>query len=282
MYRQSIKLIVLLIVLLGVVAVVSASDSEQKGPFSLSAASNGDTDTLTFDVQAEDGDKLEIKLDIDLSEGEWKITLEDPNGKVIGSMVSAQFDNDEVEDANQDDADFKVEIKGAVESGQYVLTFTNTGSEAASIAGEYKVELKDDDRFFYDPGAKIVLYIQVNIIRIWGVGDNGEGYEAIVISLDDIKNKIKQYKHGKGHRNFVFVSFDELDLEENLLLMESKNKKVRLYILTTGEFQVMTGPFEDGTTQVFIYDTFPPTRIYRADFNVYSVLRELNAQGSQE
>jgi len=293
MYHKIARLLmiaVLLMVMGSIAAVVSAEDKyEEEGPFSLEAEAEGDEDTLTFVIEAEDGDKLEIKLDIDTSEGEWELVLEDPEGNEVGVMTDDDVDNaDDVDtgensDNDEDnDDDFKYESEGAVEAGEYVFTFTNTGADPASISGEYSVEVKDDDRYFFDPGARVVIYIHIDIISLWGINDDGEGYEAIVIRIDDIKEKIKKHKHSKGDYEFVFVDWDELELEENLLLAESEDGMVRLYILTTGEFQVMVGPFEDGTVQVFVYDSFPPTSVYRLDYNVYTVLDGLEALGEDD
>jgi hypothetical protein len=305
MYRIIIKLLVVA-ALLAIVGIVAAEDKfREEGTFSLEAAASGDEDTLTFVVEVEEGDSLKIELDIDTSEGEWELVLEDPDGNEVGSMTDDDVDHaDDVDDGgnsndNDNDKDFKYESEGAVEDGEYVFTFTNVGDEAASVSGEYEIEIKDDDRYFFDPGARMVIYIRIDIISLWVIGPGGEGYEAIVIDFDDIWEKLEDYiiivdtddddaddnddddgdtdDDEDDDDGSVYLDFDwdDLNLEENVLITESEDGMVKLYILTTGEFQVNVGPFEDGTVQVFIYDSFPPTSVYRADFNVYHVLEEL-------
>lgn len=279
MKLKHMKAVVLLaaLVIIGTMVSVVAAKEEQKGPFTLTAETTADTDTFEIvltDVEDEDDDKakLEIKLEIQEQQGDWELELVGPDGEDLGTLTSESGENE-----------FKLEIKGEVESGLYRFTFTNTGTEIAQISGEYNVELKgeddDDGRYFFDPGARIALYIikieVTYIINIWGIDDDGAGYEALVISLDDIYELIRE----KLDLDItVVINIDELNLAENLLLTESEDGRVKLYLLTTGEFQVNVGPFEDGTVQVFIYDSFPPTRVYRKDFNVYTLLETFAAQ----
>lgn len=279
-------LVVMLALFSVLVSVVAADDDKQKGPFTLTAEATGDTDTFEIilteadlddddDDDADDFDdaKLDIKLKIKDSQGDWELELKGPDGEDLGSMSSASGDNH-----------FKVQIKGEVKAGVYTFTFTNTGTDLAQISGDYDVKFNDkddddDDRYFFDAGAKIAIYIikvEVSyIINIWGIDADGAGYEAIVISLEDIYEIVRE----KLKLDItVVIDVDDLDLEENLLLTTSKDGKIKLYLLTTGEFQVNVGPFEDGTVQVFIYDNFPPTRVYRKDFNVYTLLQIFESQ----
>jgi hypothetical protein len=278
---KNLKIVALLVALamFTLMAAVVAAKEEQKGPFTLTAETTGDIDTFEIiltdldDDGDDDNAKLEIKLEIQDSQGDWELELEGPDGEDLGVLTSESGENE-----------FKLEIKGEVEEGVYLFTFTNTGTDLAQISGEYKVELKgedddDDGRYFFDAGARIAIYIikveVTYIINIWGIDDDGQGYEAIVISLEDIYELIRERLDLDVT---VVINIDDLELEENLFLTESEDGKVKLYLLTTGEFQVNVGPFEDGTVQVFIYDSFPPTRVYRKDFNVYTLLETFAVQ----
>ncbi|MBI5928957.1 MAG: hypothetical protein HY862_06595 [Chloroflexi bacterium] len=86
-------------------------------------------------------------------------------------------------------------------------------------------------------------------IHIWQRAENGFSYPRLTISADDL---------------LALPDFPT----ENLLIASTADEFIRVYKLTTGEFQVNVGPLDDGKIHVLIFDGIPFTRVYGYTFSV--------------
>lgn len=78
---------------------------------------------------------------------------------------------------------------------------------------------------------------------IWQLDENGIGQPALYVSAEEI-NDLPDHP------------------SENTLIDSTSDGFIRVYKLTTGEFQINIGPLPDGKIHVIIFDQIPPTHRY--------------------
>jgi hypothetical protein len=92
------------------------------------------------------------------------------------------------------------------------------------------------------------------ILHIYEINDEGDGEFSFAITQADL------------------TPFLDNPPATNTEIKSSVSRKVTLYVLDTGEFQINIGPDEDGNVYVTIFTGLPPTNIYSYTFNVYDIL----------
>lgn len=78
---------------------------------------------------------------------------------------------------------------------------------------------------------------------IWQLDEHGNGQPALSVSAEEI-NDLPDHP------------------SENTLIDSTSDGFIRVYKLTTGEFQINIGPLPDGKIHVLIFDQIPPTHRY--------------------
>ena len=77
---------------------------------------------------------------------------------------------------------------------------------------------------------------------------------------------------GQGYKAFYISTEDLKELPDfpasNLLIRSTENGYATFWKLTSGEYQLNIGPNSVGHVTVRIFDTWPPTMITNADFNI--------------
>jgi hypothetical protein len=268
------KFLLLLLVMtafFGMVSVVSAEETILQ--FNLTGALTGDTDTLIInDIEEES----EVTLTVLSGSGEWQLDVIGPDNGVVDSVTSVDFEDGELF------IDFTVD-----DGGNYALIFTVTGADAAEVSGTIVIATEDNDDDCGDEnddcddddddpykqiniGISVKIFIVINFdgsytCNFYAIGDDdddadsdGDGF--IVISITSIQIAA------------ILAEYDLENLTENILLAESDDGEYTLWYLTTGEYQINSKPDKEGKVEVLIYDNFPPTKVYRKDFNVYDIL----------
>ncbi|MBZ0319263.1 MAG: hypothetical protein K8L91_22805 [Anaerolineae bacterium] len=100
-----------------------------------------------------------------------------------------------------------------------------------------------------DPSLPVVIYMPTpdahqkgNLyIDIWQLDGHNVGYPALYISSDEL------------------LALPDFPRENTLIVRDGF---IRVYKLTTGEYQVNIGPLPDGKVHVIIFDGIPPTHTY--------------------
>ncbi len=100
-----------------------------------------------------------------------------------------------------------------------------------------------------DPSLPVVIYVPTpdahqkgNLyIDIWQLDEHGIGYPALYISSDEL------------------LALPDFPRENTLIVRDGF---IRVYKLTTGEYQVNVGPLTDGKVHVILFDGIPPTHTY--------------------
>ena len=156
---------------------------------------------------------------------------------------------------------------GETETASTVLTQTVTASASVLVIGgdaEYVGRVKcpstaaGDDTPPLPPGdgrlgalgTNGAVYTDEDGIGVYGVDENGDGFEALFISAAEL------------------AALPDMPAE-NLLLAGDADGPFAIFKLTTGEYQVNIGPDAEGKVQVVIFDGIPPTTVYGYEFNVY-------------
>lgn len=288
MLHKSLKLLVVLLIstaAFGLASIVAAEETLLQ--FNLTATATDDADTLVVSSLEED---TEVTLTVLDGIGVWRLDIIGPDNGVVDSVTSVDFEDSEL---------FLTFIVD--DGGNYAVIFTNTGTDPAEISGTIVIETNDsdgcsdndgdgeddgddddgdgddddnggcdndgdgddDDDDNYNIGVSVQIYIVINIdgsftCNFYGVDDDGDGFLVITITTVQIQA--------------ILADYDLENLTENILLMESEDGLYTLWYLTTGEYQINSKPDKEGKVEVLIYDSFPPTRAYRADFNVYDIL----------
>ncbi|MBI5928956.1 MAG: hypothetical protein HY862_06590 [Chloroflexi bacterium] len=121
-----------------------------------------------------------------------------------------------------------------------VNTPSNTLEVAENLAGLQRVST--------DTALPVVIYVPISdaadlFIDIWRLDENNLGYEVLTIPADEL---------------LALPDFPA----ENLLIASTADEFIRVYKLTTGEFQVNVGPLVDGKIHVLIFDGIPSTHTY--------------------
>lgn len=288
MRHKSTALFLVLAAIIALFGVSLVTAEETTLQFNLTGAATGDTDTLIIDAVEEDA---EITLTVLSSVGEWQLDIVGPDNNVEETLTSVDFEGGEL----------FINVEVDDDGGNYGLIFTVTGADAAEISGTIVIVTEDDDDDDcgddddddgddngdddnngddcgdddddFDPiniGTSVKIFIVINFdgsftCNFYGIDDNDDdnedddGGSFIVISITSIQIQA------------ILAEYDLENLTENILLAESEDGLYTLWYLTTGEYQINSKPDKEGKVEVLIYDTFPPTKTYRKDFNVYNV-----------
>lgn len=128
------------------------------------------------------------------------------------------------------------------------ITFDAPATLPVAVDAEAAAGLR---RITLDRSLPIVIYAPTPaaaaqgelFIAIWKVDIYGIGSPALTISADEL-SALPDHP------------------ANNLEIARTADGFIRVYKLTTGEFQVNVGPLPDGKTHVVIFDAIPPTRTY--------------------
>jgi len=116
----------------------------------------------------------------------------------------------------------------------------------------------------------------INLSCVTGNDERISGFDpSVAVYVRD--NKIQVYQIVEGGQGQLIIDANAVDLaalpdkpEENTLIESSGN--VALYKLTTGEYQINSGPDVSGNVNVVIFSAFPLSDVYFRPFNVYDIL----------